>query len=105
SRRHLLAGLAVVGHEVHGARFAHAFALEVHDGTVEFQAVEADLYFATAEVAWGFEAGVLEREGVVGEHGAILLDEEQFLVDVARREEADAAEIEPEAIDGFHAER
>lgn len=108
SRLHLasrfLRGLSVIGNEVDGASLAHALALEVHDGAVEFQAIEADLDFAISEVAGCLEAGVLKGEGVVGEDGAVLLDEEQLVVDLAWRQEADAIEIEAEAVDGLHAE-
>ncbi|HEX2873810.1 MAG TPA: hypothetical protein VHP33_21285 [Polyangiaceae bacterium] len=63
------------------------------------------MHLTTAEVARGFEAGVLEREGVVGEHAAVLLDGEELVAHVARREKSDAPHVEREAVERLHPER
>jgi hypothetical protein len=56
------------------------------------------------EVAGRFVADAPEGEGVVGQDGAVLLDEEELVVGLVGRQEADAREVEAEAVDGAHAE-
>lgn len=42
---------------------------------------------------------------VVGQHGSVLLDNEQLVVHVTWRQKTNAWQIEPKAVDGAHAER
>ena len=100
-----LSGRPIVGDGVEQAGFAHAFALVINDdprGGVF--ALEADLDGAVGQVARGFEAEGFEGEGVVGADVAFFLDEEQFVVGLVGRQEADAAAVEGEAVDRLHAE-
>src|SRR6266540_4813908 len=95
----------VVGDEVDGPRVSLALALEVHDHPSSALAVEADLHLARAEIARGLVANAPKREGVVSHDGPVLLDVEELVVGLRRRQETDTAQIEAEAIDRFHAER
>jgi hypothetical protein len=55
-------------------------------------------------VAWSFKAHGMEREGVVGAHVAVLLDEEQFVIRFVGRQEADAVAVQGKAVQRAHAQ-
>src|SRR5258708_24434169 len=46
----------------------------------------------------------MEREGVVGAHVAVLLDEEQFVIRFVGRQEADAVAVQGKAVQRAHAQ-
>src|SRR6056297_1019297 len=95
-------GFAVVVDVVDGGGGAEALAIEVEDGVGRAvgEAGVADLDGLAAQVAGGFVADVAELEGVVGADAAGGLEEEEFGVEPALLEVADAAELEAEAVDG-----
>ena len=66
--------------------------------------VVAQLDFVAAEVGGGFVAAVVEAEGVVFFHDPVGLGVEEFVVVFGGREEADAGEVNAEAVDGFESD-
>ncbi len=96
---------AVVGDGIEGDGGAEAFALEVGDGlgAVAGEAAVAQRDGFATQVARGFVADVFELECVVGADFAGGFEEEEFLVEFALLEVANASEIEAEAVEGFHA--
>jgi len=101
-------GLAVVVDGVEEDGGAEAFVIEVDDGRVVEssggEATEAKVDGFSAEVAGCFVAGVLELEAVINADFSGLFEVEEFLVELALVEVADAVEVESEAVKGAHAE-
>ena len=96
---------AVVGDGVEQAGFAHAFAFVINDHALHRPgALEADVDGAVGQMARRFEAERLEGERVVGADVAFLLDEEQFVVGLVGRQEANPLAIQGEAVQRTHAE-
>lgn len=96
---------AVVGDGVQGASFSHTLSFVIDDDSGGgVLALEADRNGAVGEVARGFKAHGLEGEGVVGADLALVLDEEEFIVGLIGRKEADAGAIQGEAIQRAHAQ-
>lgn len=94
---------AIIALEVEEVGFAHALTVGVNDGDgVRGVAVEADVDFEVTQIAWGFVALPLEVEGVIGSHFSGVFEIEEFFVVRRGGEEALAAEMEPEAVEGFH---
>ena len=81
-------------------------ALVVDDdgGGVEAAAVVAELDLLVAQVDGGFVASAGEAEGVVFFDLPVGLGEEEFVVVFGRRQEADAGQVDAEAVDGLHAD-
>ena len=96
---------AVVGDGVEQTGFAHALALVInHHAAGGLRTLEADVDGAVGQVARRFKAERFEREGVVGADVAFFLDEEQFVVGLIGRQEADPFAIQGEAVERTHAE-
>ena len=95
-----------VGDGVEEAGGAHALAFVVDDdgGGVLAAAVVAELDFLVAQVDGGFIASAGEAEGVVFFDLPGGLGVEEFVVVFGRRQEADAGQVDAEAVDGLHAE-
>ena len=92
-------GISVVGHWIERFGFAHAFAFVEDDDAVSgTSAFETDLDSAVGQVARGFEADGFERKSVVGTDGALLLDEEEFVVGLVGRQVTDPATVESETV-------
>ena len=73
-------------------------------GGIEPASVEAELDGLVAEVDGGFVASAGEAEGVVFFDLSFGLGEEEFVVVFGGRQEADACEVDAEAIDRLHAD-
>src|SRR5262249_48236585 len=73
-------------------------------GGVTALSVVAELDFLVAEVDGGFVASAGEAEGVVLFDFSGGLGVEELVVVFGRRQEADAGEVDAEAVDGLHAE-
>src|SRR5262245_20599830 len=96
-------GLSVIGDGVQKTGLAHALAFVVDDDALgRTAALEADLHDAVGQMSWSFAAPSFERKGVVGADGAVLLDEEEFVVGLVRREIAHATAVEGEAVERGH---
>ncbi len=85
---------------------AHALALVVDDdgGAALAAAVMAELNFLVAQVNGGFVASAGEAEGVVFFDFPDGLGVEEFVAVFGGGQEADAGQVDAEAVDGFHAE-
>ena len=83
-----------------------ALALVVDDdgGGVVAVAVVAELDLLVAQVDGGFVAAAGEAEGVVFFDLPGGLGVEEFVVVFGRRQEADAGQVDAEAVDGLHAD-
>lgn len=97
---------AVVGDEVDAVGVTEALAVVVDDGlaAISGEAAEAHDDAVTTEIARGFVADFLEREGVINSDFSRLFEEEEFLVELGVLEEAGEVKVEAEAVDGFHTE-
>ena len=73
-------------------------------GGIEAAAVEAELDLFVAEVDGGFVASAGEAEGVVFFDLPLGLGEEEFVVVFGGRQEAEACEVDAEAVDRLHAD-
>ena len=75
------------------------------DGSgIEAAAVEADLDLLVAKVDGGFIASAGEAEGVVFFDLPVLLGIEEFVAVFGGRQEAEADQVDAEAVDRFHAD-
>ena len=83
-----------------------ALALVVDDdgGAVVAAPVVAELNFLVAQVDGGFVAAAGEAEGVVFFDLPGGLGVEEFVVVFGRCQEADAGQVDAEAVDGLHAD-
>ena len=73
-------------------------------GGVEAASVEAELDLLVAEVDGGFVASAGEAEGVVFFDLPVGLGVEEFVVVFGRRQEAEARQVDAEAVDRLHAD-
>lgn len=103
----LIIGSAVVGDAVEGGGGSEALVVVKDDGWVapvfgEAGVAQEDAFLT--KVARGFVTDVVEGEGVVDADFAGGFEVEEFVVELGVLQEADAGEIETEAVDGFHAQ-
>ena len=98
-------GSAVIGDHVEFDGLAEAHAFLIDDGReAQAGAVVADGDGGVAHVAGGLVAGGVVAESVVGAHFAGAFEQEEFAAKRAGGEVTDAAEVQTESVDGFHAE-
>ena len=98
-------GFAVVGDHVELGGCAEALSVLIDDGReVDAGAVVADGDGGVAQVAGGFVTDGVEAKGVVGADLAGAFQKKEFVAVGVVGQMADVVEIEPEAVDGFHAE-
>jgi hypothetical protein len=102
----LLSASQAIGDGIEEAGGAPALALVIDDDGAGILAVAvvAELDLLVAEIDGGFVASSGEAEGVVFLDLAGGLGVEQFVVVFGRRQEADAGEVDAEAVEGFHAD-
>ena len=96
---------AIVCDEIDGSGFAHPLSVVENDGAViESLPVIADLDLSVAQVARSLKTNLFKTESVVVADMPIFFGEEEFVVGLVGREEANAGEVDAETVNGFHAQ-
>jgi hypothetical protein len=93
-----------IGDEIDGFSHADAVVFVINDHRIFFRFVKTDDDVFVPQIGTDFVTEIVKRERIVLFDFSGLFREKEFVIDLVRRQESYAFEVESEAVDGFHAD-